>query len=65
MKTAISLLVLISFALGFFFLSSNLTGFAVSEGNNTSANVLGVIFILLGFLVEIYIVWKRTEKSKL
>jgi hypothetical protein len=58
-KLLITLLTLVSFVIGGFFLSGNITGFAVADANNFESNIIGVMFIILGIVGFLLTIQKK------
>jgi hypothetical protein len=52
---------IVGFSLGIFFLSPNVTGYAVSNLNNGANNLIGVLSLVIGLFASTILLIKRKE----
>lgn len=58
LEKAIEVIMVSSFIIGIFFLSSNITGYAISNTNSTTSNWIGIILIIIGIIISLIYVKK-------
>ena len=57
-----SIITIAGLGAGIFFLSSNITGNAISDLTNSTSNIIGVVFLVIGLIASFFYFRKRKNK---